>query len=78
MATRRSFEDDLYAGLWEAFGRIVVRARSGKAVLFDDGVGKKWLPLSKVKLIESGDGSVTVFMPDWLYRKPYEKDDAAA
>lgn len=73
----RDSPDVRKAGRWEICGRIILKTRSGRAVLFHDGVGKKFLPLRAVSIQENGDGTVTVCMPDWLHKEPYEKEEKA-
>lgn len=65
------------AGKWEICGRVILKTRSGKAVLFHDGIGKKFLPLKSIVLKDNDDGTATVWMPDWLHKKPYEKEEHA-
>lgn len=75
MAFKHASTADSHAGEWEVPGRIV--RSTDKAVLFDDGKGKKWLPKKSVTIVEHGNGSATVFMPDWLNKKPYAKEENA-
>lgn len=79
MAFKHSLDsgDAKKAGKWEVCGRIILTTRSGKAVLFHDGIGKKFLPLKSVVIDDNGDGTVTVFMPEWLRRKGYEEEEKA-
>jgi len=67
--------DATKAGKWEVNGRIVWR--SDKSVLLHDGIGKKFLPLKSIVLEENADGTATVWMPEWLHRKPYTKEEKA-
>jgi hypothetical protein len=67
--------DALKAGKWEICGRIVWR--SDKAVLLHDGIGKKFLPLKSIVLEDNPDGTATVWLPEWLHRKPYAKEERA-
>ncbi|CAN1721971.1 protein of unknown function [Hyphomicrobium sp. 1Nfss2.1] len=69
--------DATKAGKWEVNGRVILKTKSGLAVLFHDGVGKKFLPLKSIVLEQNADGTATVWMPEWLHRKPYEKEEKA-
>lgn len=73
----RDHQDAAKAGKWEACGRVILKTKSGLAVLFHDGVGKKFLPLKSIVLEQNADGTATVWMPEWLHRKPYEKEEKA-
>ncbi len=67
--------DATKAGKWEVNGRIIWR--SDKSVLLHDGIGKKFLPRKSIVLEENADGTATVWMPEWLHRKPYAKEEKA-
>ena len=58
--------DHRFAGMVEMTGRIV-RVRQ-KAIEFECGLGKAWLPTSKIKTEPNRDGTVTVALPKWLAR----------
>lgn len=61
--------DSEYAGMWEVPGRVL--RKTDKAILFSDGTGDQWLPLSKIKLgtEDPKTGVVPVFMPKWLAKE---------
>lgn len=58
--------DDRRAGLWEFSGAQLME--TGKALLFEFGTTKAWLPKCKVIVEEWPDGTKTVCMPEWLAR----------
>ena len=70
-AFRHAYQgDEIDAGKIEVAGRILVERP--KAVLFDDTGGGGpgvWLPKSKIRIEPNKDGTVAVFMPEWLAKK---------
>lgn len=62
-----SDSDTMEAGLWEVTGKIV--GETAKAVKFTDGGEPQWLPRSKIKIEDGRNGTVSVFMPEWLAKK---------
>ncbi len=59
--------DTIEAGKWEVSGQII--RETAKGILFDDGSSQQWLPKSKVRVEPQRDGSVSVFMDDWLAKE---------
>lgn len=68
MAFKHAHDSDtMDAGRWEHSGRII--RETAKAILLDDGVSQQWLPKSKIRIEPQRDGTVSVFMDEWLAKE---------
>lgn len=66
-AFRHSGSDIAERERFEVAGRVVIDRP--KAIYFDDGTVQQWLPKSKIKIHQNRDGTVSVFMPEWLAKE---------
>ena len=44
----------------------IIKIRTQKALLFHDGIGEEWVPLSQVEDEETKEGITTLLIPEWL------------